>query len=224
MKKKIVIFGSGVHAKVIFHSIINNDRFKFLGFVDHKDKNKTIIKFKGVSYKIIDLLKNLDVIKKFKNLSGIIGVGSNFERSNLYKLVQKKKIKINWETIIFKGTNISNNVNIGEGSVIMANSTLNNNVTIESHVIINTGSIIEHDNFFGKFSSTGPGVTTGGNVEVGDLSHLGIGSTILNGKKIGSNTVIGGGSLINKNCKSYSVYFGVPAKIRGRRKYNKKYL
>ena len=29
MKKKIVIFGSGVHAKVIFHSIINNDHFKF---------------------------------------------------------------------------------------------------------------------------------------------------------------------------------------------------
>ena len=44
----------------------------------------------------------------------------------------------------------------------MANSVLNNNVTIGSHVIINTGSIIEHDNVFGKFSSTGPGVTTGG--------------------------------------------------------------
>ena len=66
----------------------------------------------------------------------------------------------------------------------MANSVLNNNVTIGSHVIINTGSIIEHDNVFGKFSSTGPGVTTGGNVEVGELTHLGIGSTVLNGKKL----------------------------------------
>ena len=224
MKNKIIIFGSGVHAKVIFHSIINNKKFKFLGFVDHKDKNKIVVKFNGVSYKIIDLFEKLDVVKKIKNLSGVIGVGSNFNRLKIYNFIKKKKLQINWQTIIFSGVNISNNVNIGNGSVIMANSVLNNNVTIGSHVIINTGSVIEHDNVFGKFSSTGPGVTTGGNVEVGELTHLGIGSTVLNGKKIASNTVIGGGSLVNKNCKSYSIYFGVPAKIKGERKYNKKYL
>ena len=101
----------------------------------------------------------------------------------MYKLIIKLNLKIKWETIIFKGVNFSNNVKIGNGSVIMSNVFLNNNTSIGSHCIINSGSIIEHDNNFDDFSSTGPSVTTGGNVQVGQFSHLGIGSTILNGKK-----------------------------------------
>ena len=55
-------------------------------------------------------------------------------------------------------------------------------------------------------------MTTGGNVEVENLSHIGIGATVVNDVKIESNTIIGANSLVNKNCKSYSIYFGNPAK------------
>ena len=223
-KKKIVIFGSGVHAKVIFHSIIKNKNYKFLGFVDYKNKNKIIINYNKKDYKIISDFNKLDELKKIKNLHGVIGIGSNFSRLDTYNLIMKIKLKIKWEKIIFKSANFSNNVKIGEGSVIMGNVYLNNETSIGSHCIINSGSIIEHDNIFDNFSSTGPGVTTGGNVQVGDLSHLGIGSTVLNGKKINSNTIIGGGSLVNKNCSSFSVYYGIPAKKKSGRRYNKKYL
>ena len=68
---------------------------------------------------------------------------------------------------------------------------INNNSIIGSHCIINSGSLIEHDNSFYDFSSTGPGVITGGDVTVGDLTHLGIGSIILNGKKIFIAAVLG---------------------------------
>ena len=223
-KKKIVIFGSGVHAKVIFHSIINDKNYKFLGFIDFKNKEKLIIQYKKKKYKVISDFKKLDILKKIKKLHGVIGIGSNFNRYDVYKLIIKLNLKIKWETIVFKGVNFSNNVKIGNGSVIMGNVLLNNNTSIGSHCIINSGSIIEHDNSFDNFSSTGPGVTTGGNVKVGQFSHLGIGSTILNGKKISSNTIIGGGSLVNKNCNSFSIYFGIPAKKKSKRSYNKKYL
>ena len=223
-KKKLVIFGSGVHAKVIFHSIINNKNYNFLGFVDYLSKNKIILKYKNKNYKIFDNLNKILFLKKYKNLNGIIGVGLNFNRSNILKTVLKQKIKINWETIIFKNANISNNVKIGKGSVIMGNTLLNNNTTIGDHCIINSGSIIEHDNVFGDFSSTGPGVTTGGNVKVQNFSHIGIGATVLNDIVIESNTVVGANSLVNKRCKSYSVYFGTPAKKKKKRKFDSKYL
>jgi FlaA1/EpsC-like NDP-sugar epimerase len=45
MNNRIIIFGSGGHAKVIFSEGIKLKKFKFLGFVDDfkkKDTNKNI--------------------------------------------------------------------------------------------------------------------------------------------------------------------------------------
>ena len=224
LKKKLVIFGSGVHSKVIFHSIVNNNNYHFIGFVDYFSKDKIILKYKNKNYKIIDNLNKLNTLKKYKNLYGVIGVGLNYNRLNILKTISKQNIKINWETIIFKNSNICDNVKIGKGSIIMANTLLNNNTVIGQHCIIYSGYIIELDNIFGDFSSTGPGVTTGGNVEVENLSHIGIGATGVNDVKIESNTIIGANSLVNKNCKSYSIYFGNPAKKKKNRKFNTKYL
>ena len=61
--------------------------------------------------------------------------------------------------------------------------------------------------------SLSSGVITGGNVNVGENSYIGIGATIKNGIKIGKNTIIGGNSYVNKNCTDNSIYFGVPAKL-----------
>ena len=58
------------------------------------------------------------------------------------------------------------------GTIICADTVLKN------HVCINTGSSIDHDNLLNNFSSTGPRVTTGGNVKIGELSSIGIGATV----------------------------------------------
>ena len=42
--------------------------------------------------------------------------------------------------------------------------------------------------------------------------------------KIGKNTIIGGQSFVYKNCKSYSIYSGIPAKKIRNRTVNEKYL
>jgi len=223
-KKNLVIFGSGFQAKVIFNSVVTNKKYKFLGFVDDKKINSTVLTFNKKKYKIIDNLIDCKNLKKIKKLNGVIGIGSNFIRKKVFNKINKTRIKINWETIFFKNSNISENVKIGNGSVIMGNVFINNNSIIGSHCIINSGSLVEHDNSFSDFSSTGPGVITGGDVSVGDLTHLGMGSIILNGKKIYSNSVIGAGSLVTKNCKSYSVYYGLPARKIKNRKFNENYL
>ena len=53
---------------------------------------------------------------------------------------------------------------------------------------------------------------------------MGIGSTVLQKIHIKKNTVIGGHSLVNKNCISNSIYFGVPAKHIRKRVETEKYL
>ena len=56
------------------------------------------------------------------------------------------------------------------------------------------------------------------------LTHIGIGASINHNISIGKNVVIGGGSFINKNCKSNSIYFGVPGKFINKRNIEDSYL
>ena len=101
---------------------------------------------------------------------------------------------------------------------------INTGTIIGKHCLINTSSSIDHHNNFKNFSSTGPGVITGGNVKIGEMSHLFIGSIIKNNINIKSNALIGGSSFVNNDCDKNSVYYGVPAKKIRLRKENEEYL
>ena len=93
----------------------------------------------------------------------------------------------------------------------MGRSIINSNSKIGNHCIINTGSILEHDNVLASFSSIAP-KRTGGNVKIGRMSSIGLGSIIKNNIKIGNNINIGSSSFVNKNCIKKGTYIGSPIK------------
>ena len=231
MKKKIVIFGAGSHSKVIFSEIIKLDNYNFIGFIDNfSNKGQVIIQHSNK--KFLNLGSNEQFIKDlkrkknsiYKNLYGIVGVGSNYKRKKIVNEIDRIYKNFKWETIISKNSILNGNIKIGNGTLIMSGAVINNQTKIGHHCIINTSSSIDHDNIFNDFSSTGPGVVSGGNLKVGKRSHLGIGSVIKNNISIGKNVVIGGNSYVNKNCVDNSLYFGVPAKRVKKRKFNESYL
>ena len=119
---------------------------------------------------------------------------------------------------------ISPSATFGFGNIILAGSIICAETKIYNHVSINTGSYIDHNNTFYNFSSTGPGVATGGNVRLGKLSFLGIGTTVRHNITIGENTVVGGQSFVCDNCESNSLYYGVPAKKIKKRSEQEEYL
>ena len=68
---KLVIFGSGGHAKIIFSEIIKLKKFKLLGFVDDfKKKGELIINFNKKKYYNLGSIKQ--VINKKSKFSGIL--------------------------------------------------------------------------------------------------------------------------------------------------------
>ena len=168
--KKIIIFGSGAHSKVVFSEVIQLRKFSILGFIDDfTEKGKIIETHKSKIYKNLGKIKDL---KKFKNVNGIIGVGSNYIRKKIFDEVNTLIKNFKWATVISENSIINGKVSIGDGSVIISNSVINTGTTIGNHCLINTSSSIDHDNKFDDFSSTGPSVTTGGNVCVGEMSYL----------------------------------------------------
>ena len=220
---KIVIFGSGGHAQVIYSEIIKDKKFSFLGFVDKtKKKGKLIIKSKKKNY--FNLGKISEVLKKKNNFKGIIGIGSNFVRKKVYKKIILKDKNFKFEKVISRDSIVDSKVNIGDGSLVVSGSVINIGTKIGKHCIINTSSSIDHDNVFEDFSSTGPGVRTGGGVIVRQNSYIGIGSTIKQGIEIQNDTVIGANSYVNKNCQKKSIYYGSPVKKIRKRSEGEHYL
>ena len=219
--KKILIIGVGGHAKVILSEIIQIKGNRIIGFIDEFKKKNTIIEsYKNKQYKVLGRIKDLKKIVD-KNTFGIIGIGTNFNRKKVSEEINKI---FNWATIISKNSKINGNVEIGKGSIIVSGSVVNTGTKIGEHCIINTSSSIDHDNTFKNYSSTGPGVITGGNVKLGQCSYLGIGSTVKHRITIQDNTIIGAQSLVLKNCDKNSIYFGIPAKKIKDRENNSNYL
>ena len=57
-----------------------------------------------------------------------------------------------------------------------------------------------------------PGVNLAGSVTVDQFTQVGIGSSVIQGIKIGHNCQVGAGSVVIKNVKDKSKVVGVPAK------------
>ncbi len=214
MKKNLLIFGSGSQSKLSYNIAKQTGEYnsiKIISFKKSIPNNKNII-----------FLKKIENLKFYLNkyTYGLVALGDNFHRKELVTKINKKFKNFRWATIIAHNSNIGKNVRIGVGTIIMKSVFINDDTIIKNHCLINSKCLIEHDNKISSFASLAPKVTTGGNVNIGGLSFLGIGSIVKNSINIGSNTIIGAGSVIILNCEKDSTYAGVPGKKISKRKRN----
>lgn len=201
MSKSVVIIGASGHGKVIADIIVNSGD-KVLGFLDDADdvQGKKIIGF-PVLGKIADY-------DNYRDCEFVIAIGNPYIREKI-----SNELPVKWYTAIHPTAVISSlDVEIGEGTVIMANAVVNPSVKIGKHCIINTGAIVEHDNILEDYVHLSPNVTLAGIVKVGKSTHIGAGSCTKQVLNIASNCVIGAGSVIVKDITESGTYVGVPAR------------
>ena len=199
MSKNVVILGAGGHAKVIADIIIKNGD-KLIGFLDD-NKVGTVFLDYSVIGKIDDTL-NFPTDTYF-----IVGIGSNQIRKlfdNTYHLL--------WYKAIHPFTQIADDVFIDDGTTIMANAVINSSSVIGRHCIVNTGAIVEHDNILENYVHVSPNATLCGTVKVGELSHIGAGSTIINNIDICTNVIVGAGAVVVKDLPANCTAVGAPAR------------
>ena len=218
---KIIIIGTGGHSKVIVDIIQNEQKYEIAGFID----NNLPKGHKVFDYEVLGKEQEINnLINKYKIFGGIIAIGDNFIRSNVEKKIRLLCNEFKFINCIHPNSNIAFNVVMGEGNVVMAGATINTSSEISNHCIFNTNCSIDHDNRIADFASIAPNGVTGGNVEVGCQSYLGLGCLIRHNIKILENTIVGLGSLVNKDCKKNSIYYGSPAILIRKRKNNEIYL
>lgn len=200
----MLIIGASGHAKVII-DMIQKLNLSIDYIVDADPEIHSIGNYE-VKHQVSNDMKELDAI---------IAIGDNRIR---YRLVEEQQFDNFITPLIHPSVILAENVQIGDGSVVMAGATINPSVRVGEHCIINTSSIIEHEVITEDFVHVSPGAVLTGNVSVGVGSHIGAGAIIIPGIKIGKWVTVGAGAVVIENVPDYAVVVGNPARII---KYNK---
>ena len=207
---KLVIFCSSGHAKVIIDIIESNSQFEFVGLIDNQiPKGQKLLGYEilGNDASLPELMQEYD----FHN--GIIGIGDNIIRSKVAKSIKAIAPQFKFVNCIHSSAVISKHCQFGVGNVVMPGTVINAASVLSDHCIINTNASLDHDCTMENFSSLAPNVAIGGNCFIGEFSNIGIGTSVFQEVSIGKNGIIGGGSVVNKDVKENSKYFGIPAKF-----------
>jgi len=210
--KRLLILGCEGHSKVvtdIAHSVGFND-------IIYEDPNSISNFFLGGK-----VFKSIN--EKFTGYF-FVAIGDNFKREKVTEAFSNSNHKSRNISLIHPSSIISPRSLIGEGTVIMPLCVVNSCTEIGTGVIINTRSSIDHDNCLKNYSSIAPGVTTSGNVTVGERTFISIGTSVKHNINIGNDVVVGASSLVLKNISNNEVFYGSPAKFIRKRNKGEKYL
>ncbi|QVY61297.1 acetyltransferase [Cytobacillus gottheilii] len=203
MKNKLLIIGASGHGKVVADIALKMNKWQSIVFLDDDKSIKTSmgLEVMGTSG---DVFTHIDEYEIF------VGIGNNDTRWKIHEMLETFGASI--PVLIHPNAVIGSQVDIENGTVVMAGAIVNCSTKIGKGCIINTGATIDHDNFIEDYVHISPGVHLAGTVKVGQGSWLGIGSVVSNNINITNGCKVGAGSVVVKDIYEPGVYVGAPAK------------
>jgi UDP-N-acetylbacillosamine N-acetyltransferase len=208
LRRKLVIWGAGGHAKVVAEVLRLQGDWEILGFLDDISPERKGERFFGAT-----VLGTAEVLPSLRQ-SGVVylalGVGNCCAR--LQMLSSKAVAGFEVVTGVHPSAIVSKEARIKRGTIITAGAVINPCSRIGCGVIINTGATVDHDCWIADGAHICPGVHLAGNVKVGRAAWVGIGSTVIEKIRIGAGAYIGAGSVVVSAVPAQSRVCGVPAK------------
>lgn len=207
--KNIVIIGAGGvgrEVSLIIQQINELEQtWNLIGFIDDNVKNwgKVIN-----GYSVIGGIEALEILSPDTYV--VIAI-ANYEVKK--KIVNRINNKFKFATIAHPKVWIHDYVTIGEGTVIYEGTILTANIEIGNHVIISPKCGIGHDSIIKDYVSLLWNVNISGNDLIEEGVMMGSGSTVIQGRRIGRGSIIGAGAVVTEDVQCFSTAVGVPAKV-----------
>lgn len=206
--KDLYIIGAGGFGREVAWLVerINcvNPTWNLVGFIDDQEE------LWGTYEDGIEVLGSCEYLKSLENVYAVCAIGSAQIRK---KIVEKfKESSVKFATLIDPSVVMSKRVKLGLGDIICAGTILTTDIVIGNHVIINLACTLGHDDVIDDFVTIYPNANISGNVSIGPCSELGTGMKIIQGKRITSNTIIGAGAVVIKDCIESGTYVGNPTR------------
>jgi sugar O-acyltransferase (sialic acid O-acetyltransferase NeuD family) len=209
--KKLYIIGSGGFGREVLWLVerINNlDKiWDIQGFIDDDKSLWGTIKN---DYKVLgdcDYLRDLD-----EDVYVVISIGSPKIKEKIVNKLSKFS-NVHFVTLIDPSVLYSDQIKIGEGSIICAGTIITVNIEIGKHVIINLDCTIGHDAIIEDYATILPSVNLSGNTVTKKYTTLGTGTKVIQGVTIGKNVIVGAGTVVIRDIEDDVTVVGNPAKI-----------
>ena len=207
---KLLIIGTGQHARMLVELIEEQAKFQIVGFVSKEKEKKKIY-----NYPIVCKDNNLKIFLK-KNPSikyYVCGVGDNSGgMAGRRKIIEKFDKQLTAATIISPKAYISKFAKIEKGCVIEAFAKIMNGVKLGKHSMVESFTAVNHDQKIGENVFIGNNCALAGKL-IGPDTIIGDGSVIGYKVNIGKNCIINQGTKVYKNIKSNSIVYGSPLVI-----------
>lgn len=208
MSKKLFIVGAGglgreLHSWIQQHPDFNRD-YSFSGFLDD----------------------NPDALKPFGNFAPVLPiVGHQVSADSVYLCgigIPSMKIKLlsslinsraSFISFIHPSSVVGERIKIGQGVIVCPGVSISADITIGSYSMIGPNTTIGHDAIIGEWCTLCAQCDITGHVVVGSAVFMGSRASIIPGKKIGSESIIGAGAVVITDVPSQVTVVGNPARI-----------
>ena len=203
---KTVIIGAGGHAKVVIDLFRAAGRYNLVGLVDSGVLGTLV---NGAA--IIGCDDDLPRLRREGITHAHVAIGNNRVRLRLARELQEMGFTL--ANAISPAAVLSPSTVVGSGVAIMAGAVVNADSRLHDACILNTRASLDHDVQVGEGVHVAPGCALAGNVTIGRLSFLGVGTSVIPGIVIGEDAVIGAGACVVRPIPARAKAYGVPARL-----------
>ena len=201
---RVVIVGSGGHAKVIADILETNAEYAIAGFTSPSPDDALY------GYPHLGSDEELPRIFARGIQFAFIAIGSN--RIRFRKLEELNETGFRLINAVSNRAVVSARAHLGRGVAIMPGAVINTETIVEDGAVINTGATVDHEGRIGVCAHIAPGAHLAGNVVVGEGSFLGVGSSVIPGIRIGKWVTVGAGGAVIRDIPDGATTVGVPAR------------
>ncbi len=207
---KIIIYGNSDFAELMHYYFTVYSKYEVVAFCVDKEyiNSKTFLNKPLIAFEDIKELYDIDNYQFFV----AVGYKNMRARKLLYEKVKAKGYK--FVSFISPKANVDESNIIGDNNAILHNAVLEPFAKVGNNNIINTNSIICHHAEIFNDCFIAANSLIGGFTKVKNNCFIGFSSTILQKLVIEDETLIAAGTLMPNDSKKYTMYAGIPAKVK----------
>lgn len=200
---KVIIFGTGPFAEIVYFYLTHDSPHEVIGFTANKSfiKENMFFGLPVIPFEDIENFFSPDEVSMF------VSVGyknMNKDRAKICDYVKQKGYAL--ISYVNSKATTWDDLSIGENCFILENNVIQPFVKIGNDVILWSGNHIGHHSTISDHCFISSHVVISGFTKINSYSFLGVNSTIRDGVTIASECLIGAGTLILKNTKKGGVY------------------
>jgi sugar O-acyltransferase (sialic acid O-acetyltransferase NeuD family) len=159
----------------------------------------------------IDVLRFREALAIKDEAECVIGLGEPFDRMRLYDKCRESGLR--FTKLLDPSASISESVEIGDGTVVLAFASITGGARIEENTVIQQMVTIGHGVSIGNHSVLSAKTSLGGEVHIGERTYVGIGCNILERLHIGDDVIVSMGSNVYRDIEDEVIAMGSPARV-----------